>query len=71
MPSKIRSWIMRRMISPSCWGVQHVTDWSVVDLGGLVVVVVVVVVVGVVVGVFVDGSGGSVVPSVGSSPDKT
>ena len=70
IPSKIRSWIIRRMISPSCWGVQHVTDWSVVDLGGLVVVVVVVVVVGVVVGVFVVVSGASGVPSV-PSPDNT
>ena len=55
------------MISPSCWGVQHVTDWSVVDLGGLVVVVVVI---GVVVGVFVVVSGDSGVPSV-ASPDNT
>ena len=36
---------MRSMISPSCWGVQHVTDCRVVGLNVLVVVVFVVVVV--------------------------
>ena len=51
---------MRRMISPSCWGVQHVTDWRVVLLSVVVVGVVVVVVVGVVVDVVVVVSGGSV-----------
>ena len=51
---------MRRIISPSCWGVQHVTDWRVVLLGVVVVGVVVVVVVGVVVDVVVVVSGGSV-----------
>ena len=60
MPSMMRSWIMRRMISPSCWGVQHVTDCRVVLLGVVVVVIVVVVVVGVVVDVVVVVSGGSV-----------
>ena len=60
---------MRRIISPSCWGVQHVTDCSVVDLGGLVVVVEVVVVGGVVVDVVVVVSCGSAVPSV-PSPDN-
>ena len=48
-PSMMRSWMMRRMISPNCWGVQQVAGLCVVGGGGVVVLAVVVVVVVVVV----------------------
>ena len=56
-PSMMRSWMMRRMISPNCWGVQHVAGlcFAVVVVGVVVLLAVVVVVVTVVV-VVVGGS---------------
>ena len=56
-PSMMRSWMMRRMISPNCWGVQHVAGlcFAVVVVGEVLLAIVVVVVVTVVV-VVVGGS---------------
>ena len=50
-PSMMRSWMMRRMISPNCWEVQHVAGLCLLVVGvGVVVLAIVVVVVVVVVG---------------------
>ena len=62
IPSMMRSCIIRRIISPNCWGVQHDTCCNVVDICVIVVVLVVVVVVVVV----VDVEASSVVPTVPS-----